>query len=100
MSRKKQVKISKKKQIEFDILCESLVGKEIEIIDSDNKNQIGIRGMLVFESANLFYIKVDSSVKKILKKGTIFIFKSEEGKYKVNGDLLLNSIISRIKKIK
>jgi len=100
MSRKKQIKISKNKQIELDIICESLTGNEIEIIDSDNKNQIGIKGLLVFESANLFYIKVDSSIKKILKKGTLFIFEAKEGKYKVNGDLLLNSIISRIKKIK
>lgn len=100
MAKNHSIKISNKKQIELDIICKSLVGKEVLIVDSKNKNQVGMRGVLVFESANLFYLKIENSVKKLLKTGLIFEFELDGKQVRVNAELLGNSLVSRIKKIK
>ena len=100
MSKKVDVKLSPKKQVELDISCKSLIGKEIEIIDSNNKNQIRIKGLLVFESANLFYVKVGSEILKILKKGTVIEVALKNDKAMVNSEIFSGNLVSRIKKIK
>lgn len=100
MVKNQSIKISKKKQLEFDILCKSLVDKEILIIDSKNKNQIGMKGILVFESANLFYLNINGVVKKLLKSGLVFEVKLDNFKFRLDASLLMNSLVNRIKKIK
>ncbi|MDA3854856.1 MAG: ribonuclease P protein subunit [Candidatus Woesearchaeota archaeon] len=127
---KGSVKIPEKKQVEFDVLCLSLVGKEIEIVDSKNKLQIGFKGVLVLESANLFYIEVDKdtrnqeihenskfsdafnqsisgqserssdSIKKFLKNGLVIKFDYNGKNLIVDCSILSGSLVSRIKKIK
>lgn len=102
MSKKESVKIPLKKEIELNITCSSLIGKKIEIIDSLNKNQIGINGVLLFESANLFFLKtVDGELIKILKKGTLIKLEYSENEiYEINSSALNGNLLSRIKKIK
>ena len=100
MSKNRQVKISGKKNFEYEILCKSLIGKNIKIVDSKNLTQIGLSGILVYESANIFYLNVDGNLKKILKNSVIIELELENKKFQVNGCALLGNIVSRIKKIK
>jgi len=100
MAKDKSFKLTAKKQVEFDVLCKSLVGKEISIVDSSNKNQIGFRGILVYESAKLFYLEIDGLVKRILKNGLVIEFYLDKKKIQVRADVLLGTLSSRIKKIK
>ena len=98
--KKKIIKLSSKKQVLYDVFCKSFIGKKFEIVDSNNKNQVGNSGVLVFESFNLFYIDVEGVVKKFLKNGLIVRFDYDGRKIFVNGDLFIGTLGSRIKKLK
>ncbi|MCA9458922.1 MAG: ribonuclease P protein subunit [Nanoarchaeota archaeon] len=94
------MKLTSKKQLEFDLTCQSLIGKEIEIIDSKNKNQIGMKGTLIYESAKLIYLEYDGSIKRIIKSNIILKFEHKGKALNMDGRLLFSTIINRIKKIK
>lgn len=100
MSKKKGLKISAKKQFELNIICKSLIGNSVKIVNSNNLNQIGMEGILIFESSNLLYLKIGNSIKKILKSGVVIELKLDSKILQINIDLLQNSLVSRIKKIK
>ena len=89
-----------KKKVESDVLYKSLIGKEIEIADSSNKNLVGIKGILVYESSNMFYIDVFDEVKKVLKKEVVISFNYDSRCLVVDGKALCGSLVSRIKKMK
>ncbi len=93
-------KLSSKKELELEILYTSLIGKEIEVIDSNNKNLIRIKGTLVFESANLLHLETTNGLKKILKSQVIIKFEHNEDTFKLDCKLILGSLSNRIKKIK
>ena len=93
-----QQKLSKKEQ--NDLIYESLVGSKITITNSKNKNQIGVSGTLVKESAKLLYIDTEGQIKRILKEIVeIEIYKSGKP-LKMDARLLLSTLKSRIKKLK
>jgi RNase P/RNase MRP subunit p29 len=92
--------MSYKKKVEYDILYKSLIGQEVEVVESSNKNYIGFKGILVHESANLFHIDVLGEVKKVLKKDVIIRLKYDGRFLRVNGFILQGSLLSRIKKMK
>ncbi len=48
------------------------IGKEIEVIDSRNRDYIGIKGKVIDETKNLLVIDTGKGIKKILKEGTKF----------------------------
>lgn len=92
--------LSEKKQIEHDLLYKSLIGKEIEIIDSKNKKQIGLKGILVYESANMLILEVKGKIVKILK-GNVVLKADYKGKaLNMDGRLLLGTLINRLKKMR
>ncbi|MCA9495486.1 MAG: ribonuclease P protein subunit [Nanoarchaeota archaeon] len=94
------MKLSAKKQLEFDLTCQSLIGKNIEIIDSKNKNQIAMKGRIIYESAKLLYLEYGGSIKRILKSNVAIKFEHEGKALNMDGRLLFSTIINRIKKIK
>ena len=96
------VKLNSKSEFEFDLKYLSLIGTNIEVIDSKNKNQIGKKGLLVKETANFISI-LDETLNKIVdfhKNDLIILFTFNNKKVKLNCSILLNTIQQRIKKIK
>lgn len=93
-----------KKQIFTRINYLSLVGEFVEVLDSKNICEIGLRGILTYESENFFYLDVgggDGNDVKMLRKSNLIFKVRVEGKdLKINGELLKKGIIHRIKKIK
>ena len=79
------------------VLYKSLIGREIQILDSTNKNQIGIKGVLVYESSNMFFL--DNNI-KLLKSSIIFKVKIQDKELKVDGRLLNSTLTQRIKKFR
>ena len=94
------MKLSAKKQIEFNVLYKSLIGKEIEILDSKNKNQIGVKGTLIHESANIISLDIKGSTKRFLKQNIIIKFFLKGKPLKMDARLLIGTITNRIKKLK
>jgi ribonuclease P protein subunit POP4 len=70
-----------------NLIKHELIGLTVEIVDSTNKFQVGVKGLVVDETKNTLTIETEKGMKKIQKKGSVFIFKiSSEKKVKVNGN--------------
>ena len=70
-----------------NLIKHELIGLTVEIADSTNKFQIGLKGLVVDETKNTLIIETEKGIKKIQKKGSTFIFKiSSEKKVKVSGN--------------
>lgn len=70
-----------------NLIRHELIGLDVEVVESKNKFQIGVKGTVVDETKNTLTVETDKGLKKIQKKGSIFIFKIYDGKkVKVNGN--------------
>jgi ribonuclease P protein subunit POP4 len=81
-----------------NLIKHELIGLPVEVIESTNKFQIGIKGRVVDETRNLLVIETKNELKKIQKKGSEFIFKIPSGrKVKVEGKKIVARPEDRIK---
>ena len=46
------------------------IGSCIEVIESNNKSSIGIKGKVIYETQNTWIIETEKGNKKIIKNGT------------------------------
>lgn len=91
-----------------NLIHHELIGLEVEVIDSTNKVQIGIKGKVKDETKNTLKIEVDAGRIKILPKShTCFIFtlpapsgrrylRDGQTRVKVHGSLLHSQPENRI----
>ncbi len=89
-----------KNEIKTKILYKSLIGKEIEVVFSTNKKNVGILGIIIYESQNEFHIKTKNGIKKLTKKNIKFNLKYENNIFEIDGEILSNSLCERLKKKK
>ena len=81
-----------------NLIRHELIGLAVEVAESTNKFQVGIKGTVVDETKNTLTIETDKGMKKIQKKGSVFIFKIPDGKkVKVNGNKIATRPEERIK---
>jgi RNase P/RNase MRP subunit p29 len=92
--------IPTKKQLELDISCLSLIGKNIKITESKNPNQIGFEGLIIDETVAFFIIENNGVTRRILKKNIKFDVEAFGKALNIDGRLLFSTIQARIKKIK
>jgi len=81
-----------------NFLTGEIIGLKMEIMDSKNKNLIGIKGVVIDETKNTLAIKEDNIVKTILKKQVVLKFNYGENNIIVDGNLLIGRPEDRIKK--
>ena len=62
----------------IDFLRGEFIGKKVEIVDSKNKDLVGIKGKIVDETKNMFEIESKKATKKIQKKICRFKFLPEK----------------------
>jgi ribonuclease P protein subunit POP4 len=68
--------IMKKNKI-LEFLKGEFIGKIVEIIESENKSLVGIKGRIVNETKNMFVIETGKGEKKVQKKICKFRFSKE-----------------------
>lgn len=66
-----------KKEEIIDFLRGEFIGKEVEIVDSKNKDLVGLKGRIVDETKNMFEIETRRGVKKVQKEICKFKFVKE-----------------------
>lgn len=93
-------KLSSKKQALYDILCLSLVGREIEVLDSNNPTQIGLKGTILLETKYDFIIETNRGEKRLRKYTISFKFYVKQQPLYMDGRLLFSTLQTRIKKVK
>lgn len=73
----------------------------MEIVKSSNPNQVGIKGVLVYESANLLFLNDGLKIKKILKNSvTVRFLFLQDKMVELDCRLLMGTLVYRIKKLK
>ncbi len=69
------------------MLARDWIGMKVEVIESPNPCEVGIRGEVIDETMNTLKIKTERGVKTIIKKGRWFKVHADKV-YKVKGDLI------------
>jgi len=65
------------KEMVVDFLRGEFIGKEVRVVESSNKDLVGIEGKIVDETRNMFAIETKEGVKKVQKKIAKFLFLKE-----------------------
>ena len=82
-----------------NLVRHELIGLEIEIKESKNPSQVGLKGRVIGETYSMLEIETAKGEKNIPKDITIFIFTLPNGtKVQVDGKLLIGRPEDRIKK--
>ncbi|MDD5651570.1 MAG: ribonuclease P protein subunit [Candidatus Nanoarchaeia archaeon] len=77
---------------------QELIGLHIMILDSNNKNLIGMQGKIVDETKNMFTIKTNEGEKKLIKNNIKFEVITKEGIMKIEGKKIVGRPEDRLKK--
>lgn len=81
-----------------NIIKHELIGLDVEIVNSPDPSQTGIKGTVVDETKNLIVIKTGKDLKKIEKKYRTFEFKLPSGeRVRVNGNKIVSRPEDRVK---
>ncbi len=81
-----------------DIRRHEFIGLECEVISSENKNQINLKGTIVDETMKNIILMVSDRKKAIPKKGTVFRMVVKNKKLDIEGDFIIGRPEDRIKK--
>ncbi len=76
-----------------------LIGLYVEIVNSTNSNQIGLRGKVIDETYHMLIIETEKGEKMIMKKGALFKFDVNGQDVKLKGDMVNYRPHERIKKL-
>ncbi|MFH7880936.1 MAG: ribonuclease P protein component 1 [Candidatus Aenigmatarchaeota archaeon] len=84
---------------ERNLVRHELIGLEVEVIESKNPYQIGIKGKVVDETYKTLVIETPKGEKRVAKNDCVFVFKIPNGKkVRVEGWVLVGKPEDRIKK--
>jgi ribonuclease P protein subunit POP4 len=83
-----------------DLPRHDIIGLYVKIIDSKNKELVGLEGKVINETMNTLEIERDKKVRKIIKSQAIFEIKLGSHTYHIDGRLLVGRPEDRIKKIR
>ncbi len=82
-----------------DLVLHELIGLEVRVASSTNKQLEGLSGTVTDESRNMLTIETQKGEKKLAKQDCTFSFHLPSGEWvKVRGDLLVARPEDRIKK--
>ena len=80
------------------ILAHEWIGLEVEVVESPNPSEVGIKGIVVDETLNTFKIKTEKGLKTVIKRGRTFRVKFAGKVLDVSGDLINFRPEERIKR--
>jgi len=83
-----------------ELLKHELVGLNANVVDSENKALVGMKGKIVDETRNMLTIDYDGKLKRLIKSQVILQLSYKGHAYEVNGKMLVNRPEDRIKKIR
>lgn len=78
----------------------TLIGYNMKILFSSNRNYEGVEGIVLDETRNTFVIRdLNNKLLRIVKKGSVFRFSLDDDEYVFNGDDLIGDVVKRVVKI-
>ena len=82
---------------EKNLMAHEMNGLMVEVINSSDKNKIGIKGTVIKETKNTFIIESKAKEKIIPKKETEIMFFVGKKKIKIKGEKIMEKPENRIK---
>ncbi len=72
-----------------------LLGKKVEVIQSSNRYEVGIKGLVIEDKKNTIKIRTENGVKIVIKNNIILMINDR----KIDGNLLIGKEEERIKRM-
>ena len=73
----------------------TLLGKQIEVKQSSNRYEVGIKGLVIEDNRNTIKVRTENGVKTLIKNNIILIVNNKE----INCNLLIGKEEERIKRM-
>jgi len=70
------------------VLARDWIGLVVEVVDSPNSSEIGLKGMVVDETMKTLRIETEKGVRMVAKSKRVFEVEVEGMRFRVNGDLI------------
>lgn len=70
------------------MLARDWIGLVVEVVDSPNSSEIGLKGMVVDETMKTLRIETEKGVRMVAKSKRVFEVEVEGMRFRVNGDLI------------
>ncbi len=80
------------------IIAHEWIGLNVEVVNSTNQSEVGIKGKVVDETKNTLKILTEKGLKTVIKRGRVFRVKFAGKLIDVSGDLINFRPEERIKK--
>ncbi len=81
-----------------DVIARDWIGLNVEVVDSPNRCEIGIKGEVVDETQNTLRIRTEKGLKVVAKKGRTFRVWYAGRVMRISGDLIAFRPEERIKR--
>jgi len=72
-----------------------LLGKQVEVIQSSNRYEVGIKGLVIEDTKNTIKVRAENGVKILIKNNIILMINDK----KIDGNLLIGKEEERIKRM-
>lgn len=69
-----------------NVVLHELVGLNAEVINSSDREQIGIKGEVIRETKNLLFLDDNNRTRRVVKKISTFKFSKDGESFVVNGE--------------
>ncbi|MGI0141229.1 MAG: ribonuclease P protein component 1 [Candidatus Micrarchaeales archaeon] len=69
-----------------NIVLSELIGLKVKVTRCLDKKQVGLQGLIVDETKNMFFLETKHGTKKVVKKSATFRFYSGGKSYVVKGE--------------
>lgn len=80
-----------------DALSQELIGAHMKVLESKNKSNIGIKGIVRDETKYTISVETENGMKKLLKNESTFEFQIGKNKMIIKGSLLQHRPEERVK---
>ncbi len=70
------------------MLARDWIGLVVEVVDSPNSSEIGLKGMVVDETMKTLRIETEKGVRMVAKSKRVFEVEVEGMRFRINGDLI------------
>ncbi len=78
-----------------DVIKNEFIGEKLKVLESENKDLVGVKGKVIDETKNMFALENGS---KVVKDQCVFEMTLDDEKYKIDGKLLVGRPEDRLKK--
>lgn len=72
-----------------------LLGKQVEVIQSSNRYEVGIKGLVIEDTKNTIKVRTENGVRILIKNNIILMINDK----KIDGNLLIGKEEERIKRM-